>query len=76
MAMISLPTRRFWKCYQNLPERIRRLADESYKLWKENPFHPSLEFEEIRPDIWRIKIGCRYRAIAKRYDAISDLCQI
>jgi len=51
-----------------LSEKIRRLADSSYRLWKENPFHPSLEFEEIRSDIWRIKIGYRYRAIAKRYD--------
>jgi len=68
MAIISLLTKRFWKCYWNLPGKIRTLADNSYKLWKEDPFHPSLKFEEIRPDIWRIKIGYRYRAIAKRYD--------
>jgi len=68
MALKSLATKRFWKCYGELPGEVRNLADRYYKLWKENPFNPTLSFEEIRSDIWRIKIGYRYRALAKRYN--------
>ena len=67
MALKSVPTKRFWKCYHSLPEHIRKVADEVYKLWNENPFDPVLEFHEIRKSLWRIKIGYRYRALARRY---------
>jgi len=68
VALKSVPTKRFWKGYHSLPENIRNVADEVYKLWKENPFDPALEFHEIRKSLWRIKIGYRYRALARRYE--------
>jgi len=68
VTLKSVPTKRFWKCYHSLPEHIRKVADEVYKLWNENPFDPVLEFHEIRKSLWRIKIGYRYRALARRYE--------
>ncbi len=68
MSLNSVTTKRFWKCYHALPEHIRNIADGTYSLWKEHPFDPSLEFQEIRRGLWRIRIGYRYRALARRYD--------
>lgn len=36
-------TRRFWQCYNALPESVQKSADESYKLLKLDPSHPSLQ---------------------------------
>lgn len=37
----------FWRAYEQLPEKIRELADKNYELLKQNPTHPSLHFKEI-----------------------------
>jgi hypothetical protein len=39
---------RFWKHFDRLPDAIQKLAREKYALWQEDPFHPSLKFEERR----------------------------
>jgi len=44
--MTSRATRRFWKLHQELPEHIQRLAAKNYRLWRENPRHPSLDFKK------------------------------
>jgi len=46
--VIGKAHRRFWKCFEALPEVVQRLAREKYGLWKREPFHPSLKFEERR----------------------------
>lgn len=40
-------TDRFWRCYHGLPGEIRKVADKNFKLLKENPSHPSLQFKKI-----------------------------
>ena len=54
---------RFWQYYGHLPEEIRRLADDSYKLLRENPKHPSLHFKKVGR-FWSVRIGIHYRALA------------
>lgn len=44
--MKSATTRRFWACFDALPDHIQRLASESFELWKRNPHHPSLHFKQ------------------------------
>jgi len=39
-------TRRFWEYYGALPKSVQLSADESYKLLKVNPSHPSLHFKK------------------------------
>ena len=38
---------RFWKCFNTLPSHIQRAAEESFRLLKENPRHPSLHFKKV-----------------------------
>ena len=59
---------RFWRCYQQLPENIRRLADRSDKLLRENPQHPSLQFKRIGR-FWAVRVGLHYRALAVEQEA-------
>jgi hypothetical protein len=55
---------RFWKAYQNLPADIRTLARKTYRVWRDNPRHPSLHFKKVAADAWSIRIGASYRALA------------
>lgn len=58
--------RRFWKCFEGLPESAQKLAREKYELWKRDPHHPSLQFEERLNGICVVRIGNHYRAIGVR----------
>jgi hypothetical protein len=63
--MISKTTDRFWKCYDKLPEDIRKEAKKSYLLFKDNPYYPGLHFKRIhstRP-IFSLRITKDYRAL-------------
>jgi hypothetical protein len=58
--------RRFWKSFEELPLPVQKLAREKYALWKRDPYHPSLHFEERRNGICVVRIGDRYRAVGLR----------
>src|SRR2546425_13083295 len=45
MNSATLPS--FWTTYRSLDEDIKRSARKAYRLWAENPFHPSLHFKRI-----------------------------
>ena len=45
---------------------MRSAAKEKYKLWRSEPFHPSLHFKELRPGLWSVRITSNYRALALR----------
>jgi hypothetical protein len=55
-------TQRFWKCYDDLPEAIQRVADQNYELLKTDPSHPSLHFKEVG-QYWSVRAGKGYRAL-------------
>lgn len=55
--------RRFWSCFDRLPLSVQQLAREKYALWSENPYHPSLKYEERRNGICVVRVGDHYRAI-------------
>jgi hypothetical protein len=58
-------TNDFIKCFLNLPERVKNLARKNYLVWKENPYHPSLNFKEIKSgtNIYSVRIGIGWRAL-------------
>lgn len=60
--MRHVATRKFWKCYQDLPKNIRGLADKNFKLLKSDPMHPSLHFKQI-DRLWSVRVGKHYRAL-------------
>jgi hypothetical protein len=55
----------FWDAYRALDETIRRRARKAYRLWGENPFHPSLHFKCVNAEegAWSVRISQNYRAI-------------
>ena len=59
--------KKFWKYYNELPEPIRKLADENYALRKSAPHHPSLRFKKVGR-FWSARIGLHYRAAAVQQD--------
>jgi len=46
----------FWKAYDALPARVRRLADDNYALLKADPRHPSLHLKRIGR-FWSVRVG-------------------
>ncbi|MBF0231210.1 MAG: hypothetical protein HQK63_16725 [Desulfamplus sp.] len=41
----------FWKCYNNLPKDIQKLADKKFELFKSNSYHTSLGFTK-KGSVW------------------------
>ena len=66
-------TPNFWKFYEQLPVEMQTLADENYKLLKDNPWHPSLHFKKFGR-MWSARIGIHYRAAAVEDN--SDYCLV
>jgi Txe/YoeB family toxin of Txe-Axe toxin-antitoxin module len=63
MKSATLPS--FWEAYQSLNSQMKRSARKAYRLWKENPFHPSLHFKCVNDEenIWSVRITRDYRAV-------------
>ncbi|MDM3853199.1 MAG: hypothetical protein PT119_25295 [Aphanizomenon gracile PMC627.10] len=63
MKSATLPS--FWDEYQSLDKQVRQSARKAYRLWKENPFYPSLHFKCInnQENILSVRITRNYRAI-------------
>jgi hypothetical protein len=63
MKSATLPS--FWSQYRQLSEPVRTSARKAYRLWAENPFHPSLHFKCInsKEEIWSLRITRSYRAV-------------
>jgi hypothetical protein len=63
MKSQTLPS--FWETYSYLDEEIKKSARKAYRLWSQNPFHPSLHFKCInrQEDIWSVRITLGYRAL-------------
>lgn len=58
-------TARFWAHYQKLPSQVQRHADKQFRLLKENPRHPSLNFKKLEGhDYWSVRVTRGYRAVA------------
>jgi hypothetical protein len=63
--MKSSTTNRFWKCYDGLPEEVKKKAKDAYGLFTNDPYYPSLHFKRIhstRP-IFSIRITKDFRAV-------------
>lgn len=52
----------FWDHYDKLSPDIRLLADQKFKLLKENSHHPSLRLKMIE-NYWSVRAGLNYRAL-------------
>ena len=63
--MKSRATARFWKAYDRLPPDVREMADAAYLVWRDNHYHPSLQFKRIHAQapIVSARVGRGYRAL-------------
>jgi hypothetical protein len=50
--MRSLRNKQFKTMFAKLPKTAQAEARKAYKLWRENPAHPSLQFKPLGEDIW------------------------
>jgi len=68
--MRSIGTRRFWDRYNALPAEVQELAVKKYRLWVQDPSHPSLHFRRLKgsEDRFTIRVGDHYRALARVRD--------
>ena len=48
MKSEALPS--FWAAYRSLDDSIRQQSRKTYRLWSDNPFHPSLHFKCINDE--------------------------
>ena len=66
--MQSHRTKNFRALYKQLPDEIRRQAREAYRLFKNDPYHPSLQFKRVsrQKPIYSVRIGLSYRALGIR----------
>jgi hypothetical protein len=54
----------FWKCLDKLPPKVQQTARKNFKLWQQNPTLKSLGFKKIREDLWSVRAGSGFRALA------------
>jgi hypothetical protein len=57
---------RFWQHFDALLPSVQKLAREKYALWKGDPHHPSLRFNQRRNGICVVRVGEHYRALGLR----------
>jgi len=64
----SRTTEKFRKAFAVLPEQIQRQARSAYRIFRQNPHHPSLHFKQVHPvkPIYSVRINIEYRAVGVR----------
>jgi hypothetical protein len=64
----SHTTSGFWKAYQRLERAVQRQAREAYRLFEQNPRHPSLHFKRAhsRKAIYSVRVNLDVRAVGIR----------
>jgi proteic killer suppression protein len=61
-----LITEEFERRFKELPLALQKKAEKQEKLFRQNPFHPSLHTEKLEPkrrQVWSFHIDRRYRII-------------
>jgi hypothetical protein len=55
----------FVDLFRDLPEPVRVAARKNYRLWRQNPAHPSLQFKRVHSaePLYSIRIGIGWRAL-------------
>lgn len=68
--MISRTDTRFRKALAHLPESAQKQARSAYRLFRQDPYHPSLQFKQVHPTkpIYSVRVSDDYRALGRRED--------
>jgi len=65
----SSTTPDFWAAYGALPSEVKARTRVAYRLWRQNPRHPSLQFKKAG-NVWSIRVGGGHRALALFQDDV------
>ncbi|MEJ0043848.1 MAG: hypothetical protein WDM81_17265 [Rhizomicrobium sp.] len=60
-------SRKFWEHYSSLPPDVRKVADERYRLFENDPRHPSVRLKRVGR-YWVVRLGAGYRAVGVDVD--------
>jgi mRNA-degrading endonuclease RelE of RelBE toxin-antitoxin system len=69
-------TREFEKRFRDLPVLTQRRAEKQERLFRENPFHPSLHTEKLQPkerEVWSFRVDRSCRIIFRFLDGKTAL---
>ncbi len=68
--MNSELTDEFLACFRRLPERIKRQARKNYRIWKDDPYHPSIDFKRVGTvsPVYSVRVGIGWRALGLKQD--------
>ena len=63
--MISRVTEDFLACFGKLPHEVQQQARKNYRLWKQNPSHPGLQFKRVsdQEPLYSVRVGLGWRAL-------------
>lgn len=66
--MNSHATKRFREALSRLPTDVQERAREAYRLWRDDPEHPSLHFKRIHSakPIYSVRVALGWRAVGVR----------
>ena len=66
--MISRTTKRFPKCFSELPPDIQERAREAYARFQNDPQHPGLRFKLVHTeaDVYSVRVSRDFRALGAR----------
>lgn len=67
-------TRQFWNAFVELPADVKAAAQSAYRLFRDNPAHPSLHFKKLEghDEIYSVRIGLNYRALGAMKTAAAS----
>ena len=52
--------------FRKLPEDAQRQAYVAYRLFKQDPYHASLQFKRITGTLYSARVGINYRVLGER----------
>lgn len=63
--MTSHVTKAFRRHFEKLPTEIQEQAVKGYRLWRNAPYHSSLQFKRIgrKQPVYSVRVGLGYRAL-------------
>ena len=63
--MKSYVTDDFIAAFRVLPDAVKDQARKNYRLWRINPYHPSLHFKRVHPSepLYSVRIGLGWRVL-------------
>ena len=54
----------FVACLRRLPDDVRQTGRKNYRLWLDDPRHPSLALKQIgATGVWSVRVGIGWRAL-------------